>query len=86
MCLEYRDFINGQMSRELGDDGAHFWCCLNCGKQFKLKHHLKNHIEALHLQHMEYRCRVGACTKVCYSQPALRMHVRSHEKAAGLYY
>ncbi len=50
-------------------DGAPYWCCVKCGKQFKMKHHLKNHISALHLQ-LEHRCPVGECSKVCFSQPA----------------
>jgi hypothetical protein len=68
------------MTKGVGTDGITFWSCASCSKNFKLKHHLKNHIEALHL-HMEYRCSVGSCSKVCFSQPALRMHIRSHEKA-----
>ena len=82
--LEFKEYISGQMTRVVGPDGLILWACVSCRKTFKMKHHLKNHIEALHL-HLEYRCSVGACTKICFSQPALRMHIRSHEKS-GIYF
>ena len=76
--------MEGHICQVISEFGVPSWQCSACARTFKQRHHLKDHIEALHL-HLEYRCSVGACTKICFSQPALRMHIRSHEKS-GIYF
>ena len=63
-------------SAESMETGGKRWICVQCGKGFNKKDHLKNHIEALHLQ-MQYPCTYPNCIKVCNSQPALRGHIRN---------
>ncbi|XP_023319828.1 protein bric-a-brac 1 isoform X8 [Eurytemora carolleeae] len=63
-------------SAESVETGGKRWICVQCGKGFNKKDHLKNHIEALHLQ-MQYPCTYPNCIKVCNSQPALRGHIRN---------
>lgn len=80
-----RNLLENQMEAAFLDDGQKGYRCLNCNKFSKKKDHMKDHIEAHHLQ-LEYSCPYIECGKTCGSQPALRMHIRSHNKRSEQQY
>ena len=49
--------------------------CDNCAKTFKLPHHLKRHIEAVHDKKKSFKCRVPSCRKSFTEKANLKQHI-----------
>ena len=75
---DYEEVMEGHISMVISELGVPHWQCSACARTFKQRHHLKDHIEALHMI-MKYDC--PYCGKVCLSKPSLRMHVLNHKKS-----
>ncbi len=75
---DYEEVMEGHISMVISELGVPHWQCSACARTFKQRHHLKDHIEALHMI-MKYDC--PYCGKVCRSKPSLRMHVLNHKKS-----
>lgn len=67
------------MSSTVLADGQKAYQCLCCNKIFRQKVHMRDHIEAAHIEGVRYICSWPGCEKICKSQPALRMHIKSHK-------
>merc|ERR1719147_446252 len=48
------------------------WTCKECGKQKKLKHHIRNHIESLHMEGGSHGC--NQCGKTYKTRSSLAHH------------
>ena len=49
--------------------------CARCAKTFKLPHHLKRHIEAVHDKKKSFKCRVPSCRKSFTEKANLKQHI-----------
>jgi regulatory protein SWI5 len=61
------------------DDERPFLCIYNnCGKRFKRKEHLANHI-SIHFGLKNFRCTVNNCEWSFITQAQLKRHIKTHE-------
>jgi len=74
---DYDQLMNTMVSRALDENDILVWQCNPCLKTFKQKNHLREHIEAKHMN-VCYTCEL--CQKLCKSSASLRMHTNKHHK------
>jgi len=69
--LQYMDKLPSQ-------DGRTLWQCNLCQKIHHLKHVISDHVEALHLQDIEFEC--PYCQKKKKSRSNLRAHISTYHR------
>lgn len=73
---EYDEVWQSMTSRVLGENESLLWQCNSCAKTFKQKNHVREHVEARHMN-VCYTC--DLCQKKCKSSASLRMHMGRHK-------
>jgi len=74
---DYDQLMNNLVTRVLDENDIVIWQCNSCLRTFKQKNHLREHIEARHMN-VCYTCEL--CQKICKSSASLRMHMNKHHK------
>ena len=70
--------ILSYMEKVPGSDGRTLWQCNLCQKVHHLKHVISDHVEALHLQDIEFEC--PYCQKKKKSRSNLRAHISTNHR------
>lgn len=63
-------------------DGGVMWSCSRCGKQGKMKHHVREHIESNHIDCLTFNC--PFCNKEIKNRVALRSHISKNHREENL--
>merc|ERR1712126_267294 len=64
------------------DGGGVLWSCTRCGKQGKMKHHVREHIESNHIDCLTFNC--PFCNKEIKNRVALRSHISKNHREENL--
>jgi len=64
------------------DGGGVMWACTQCGKQGKMKHHVREHIESNHIDCLTFNC--PFCNKEIKNRVALRSHISKNHREENL--
>ena len=77
VSLESTDELDGEIAAMMTEnEGMQGWTCSICDKTFKLKGHVRSHIESKHIKGASHSCNL--CRKISRSRNALRKHLERH--------
>jgi len=74
--------LTDQYLRKLEVNGGVLWSCTRCGKQGKMKHHVREHIESNHIDSLVFNC--PFCNKEIKNRVALRSHISKNHREENL--
>jgi len=74
---EYEETVQSMSARVL-DQGSYFWQCTVCSKTFRQRNHIREHLEARHMN-VSYSCTL--CARSCKTSASLRMHMKNHHSS-----
>lgn len=74
--------LTDQYLRRMEVEGGVIWCCTRCGKQGKMKHHVREHIESNHIDCLTFNC--PFCNKEIKNRVALRSHISKNHREENL--
>jgi len=69
--------VRSFMKKTTDEFNTTVWQCVQCGKVSKFSTNLKDHIEANHIEGLQFEC--AQCRKIFKSRPSLRTHMRLHK-------
>jgi len=74
---DVESLVQSFMKKTTDEFNTSVWQCLQCGKVSKVSTNLKDHIEANHIEGLQFEC--SKCLKIFKSRPSLRTHMRLHK-------
>jgi len=74
--------LTDQYSQKVEVDGGVLWSCTRCGKQGKMKHHVREHIESNHIDCLTFNC--PFCNKEIKNRVALRSHISKNHREENM--
>jgi len=74
--------LTDQYLQKVEVSGGVIWCCTRCGKQGKMKHHVREHIESNHIDCLTFNC--PFCNKEIKNRVALRSHISKNHREENL--
>jgi len=74
--------LTDQYLQKVEVDGGILWNCTQCGKQGKMKHHVREHIESNHIDCLTFNC--PFCNKEIKNRVALRSHISKNHREENL--
>jgi len=69
--------VKSFMRKTTDEHNSTVWECLQCGKFTKVSTNMKDHIEANHIEGLQFEC--PKCFKILKSRACLRLHLRNHK-------
>jgi len=78
---DVENLVKSFMKKTTDEFNATVWQCVQCGKVSKVSTNLKDHIEANHIEGLQFECH--HCLKIFKTRPSLRTHMRLHNKHAN---
>ena len=79
---EVKRLTDGYLERCEAAGGSVFWRCTRCGKQGKMKHHVREHIESNHIDCLTFPCTF--CGKEMKNRVAMRSHISKNHREENL--
>jgi len=74
--------LTDQYLQKMEVNGCVVWTCTKCGKQGKMKHHVREHIESNHIDCLTFSCQY--CSKEMKNRVALRSHISKNHREENL--
>eukprot|EP00090_Calanus_glacialis_P027790 TRINITY_DN44118_c0_g1_i1.p1 TRINITY_DN44118_c0_g1~~TRINITY_DN44118_c0_g1_i1.p1 ORF type:complete len:325 (+),score=86.21 TRINITY_DN44118_c0_g1_i1:53-1027(+) len=74
--------LTDQYLQKIEVNGCVVWTCTRCGKQGKMKHHVREHIESNHIDCLTFSC--PYCSKEMKNRVALRSHISKNHREENL--
>eukprot|EP00092_Neocalanus_flemingeri_P048617 GFUD01055528.1.p1 GENE.GFUD01055528.1~~GFUD01055528.1.p1 ORF type:complete len:315 (-),score=73.33 GFUD01055528.1:74-1018(-) len=74
--------LTDQYLQKIEVNGCLVWTCTRCGKQGKMKHHVREHIESNHIDCLTFSC--PYCSKEMKNRVALRSHISKNHREENL--
>jgi len=74
--------LTDQYLQKIEVNGCLLWTCTRCGKQGKMKHHVREHIESNHIDCLTFSC--PYCSKEMKNRVALRSHISKNHREENL--
>eukprot|EP00092_Neocalanus_flemingeri_P033748 GFUD01036693.1.p1 GENE.GFUD01036693.1~~GFUD01036693.1.p1 ORF type:complete len:350 (+),score=84.02 GFUD01036693.1:85-1134(+) len=74
---DVESLVKSFMKKTVDEVNKTVWECVQCGKVSKFSTNIKDHIEANHIEGMQFECHY--CLKIFKSRPSLRTHTRMHK-------
>jgi len=74
---DVESLVRSFMKKTMDEFNTTVWQCLQCGKVSKFPTNIKDHIEANHIEGLQFEC--AQCRKIFKSRPSLRTHMRLHK-------
>ena len=77
ILLDVESLVQSFMKKTTDEFNTTVWQCVQCGKVSRVSTNLKDHIEAKHIEGLQFEC--TQCLKIFKSRPSLRTHMRLHK-------
>jgi len=74
--------LTDQYLQRIEINGCVVWTCTKCGKQGKMKHHVREHVESNHIDCLTFSC--PFCSKEMKNRVALRSHISKNHREENL--
>jgi len=74
--------LTDQYLQKVETDAGVLWSCTRCGKQGKMKHHVREHIESNHIDCLTFNC--PFCNKEIKNRVALRSHISKNHREENM--
>merc|ERR1711909_192593 len=74
--------LTDQYLQRIEVNGCVVWTCTKCGKQGKMKHHVREHIESNHIDCLTFSC--PYCNKEMKNRVAMRSHISKNHREENL--